>query len=82
MMPKFFFDVFDGAATARDEIGTELADIEAVQTAARRLLPDIARDELPSDGDRRMFTVLVRTESGVPVYSATLTFAGLRLDAR
>ncbi len=31
----------------------------------------------PRDGDRQAFTALVRDESGLTVYTATLTFAGL-----
>ena len=40
----------------------------------------IGRFAIPSDGDNQAFMVLVRDEGGVIVYTATLTFAGLRLD--
>ncbi|SDA28891.1 hypothetical protein SAMN02799622_04365 [Methylobacterium sp. UNC378MF] len=40
--------------------------------------PDVARREIPSDGDRQTDTVIVRDEARVPVYTATLTFTGLR----
>ena len=35
--------------------------------------------EIPKDGDRRTFTVLVTYEDGHPVYSATLNYTGLWL---
>lgn len=47
-----------------------------------RRLPAIAKDEVPKDGDRQAFLVLARDESGKAVYSAALTFAGLRLGAQ
>ena len=43
-------------------------------------LPEIARFLIPSDGDNQAFTVLVRDEGNSIVYTATLTFAGLKLS--
>lgn len=77
-MPRYFFDIHDGGST-RDNSGTECADLEAVRKQAMRTLPDIARDEVPKDGDRRTFTCLVTDEDGQPVYSATLNYTGLWL---
>lgn len=78
-MPRFYFDIHDGGST-RDDEGTECSDLEAVRRQAMRTLPDVARDDLKSDGDRRTFTVLVTDEDGRPVYSAALTFTGLWLQ--
>ncbi|MGU3665112.1 DUF6894 family protein [Methylobacterium sp. A49B] len=77
-MPRYFFDIHNGAFHPDDE-GTECADFEAARKQAMASLPEVARWEIPSDGDRQAFTVLVRDEDGVLVYTATLTFAGLRL---
>lgn len=44
------------------------------------LPPDVARWEIPSDGDRQTYTVIVRDAAGAPIYTATLTFTGLRLS--
>ncbi len=77
-MPRYFFDIHDGGSQ-RDDTGTECTDLEAVRTTAMRLLPDIAREEIPQDGDRRTFTVLVTDESGKAVFSATLNYTGLWL---
>nr|WP_325170011.1 hypothetical protein [Methylobacterium sp. C25] len=40
-------------------------------------LPQVARDEIPKDGDQQAYTVLVRNEHNVTVYTATLMFSGL-----
>jgi hypothetical protein len=79
-VPLFFFDVQDSGKVQKDGTGTELPDAEAARTAAMRFLPDIAREEIPRDGDQRAFVVLVTDEDGRPVYSATLNFAGLWLQ--
>lgn len=79
-MPRFFFDIHDGQFT-RDDEGTNCADFEAARREAMASLPEIARFTLPNDGDTRAFTVLVRNEVGVIVYTATLTFAGLALNS-
>ncbi|MEA1832668.1 hypothetical protein U8607_11305 [Methylobacterium durans] len=78
-MPRYFFDIHDGGPQ-RDDTGTELADLDDVRARVRRLLPDLARDDLGADGDRRVFTVLVTDEDGRGVYAATLNFTGMRLS--
>ena len=78
-MPRYFFDIHDGGST-RDETGTECADDEAARKLAIRTLPDIARDEIPKDGDRRAFVALIRDEAGHPVFTATLSYAGVWLN--
>ena len=78
-MPHYFFDIHDGGST-RDDTGTECADDEAARKQAIRTLPDIARDEIPKDGDRRAFMVLVSDEAKRPIFSATLSYAGVWLN--
>jgi hypothetical protein len=78
-MARYYFDVHDGGTHQRDDTGTEFEDLEAVRKAAMRLLPEVARQDLASDGDRHTFMVLVTNEDGRPVYSATLSYAGLWL---
>ena len=77
-MPRYFFDIHDGTDT-RDEEGTELPDLPAVRKAAMNVLPKIAADEIPADGDRQHFVVLVTDQDGHAVYSATLTYTGVWL---
>jgi hypothetical protein len=77
-VPRYFFDIQDGALL-KDDMGTECANLDEVRAAAMRVLPDIAREDIPKDGDRRTFTVVVRDEDGHAVYTASLMFAGLWL---
>lgn len=76
-MPRYFFDIHYGPTFARDPIGTECDGHEGVRFEAMRALPAIARDQIPQDGDRQAFTMLVRDTNDVTVYTATVTFAGL-----
>jgi hypothetical protein len=78
-MPLYYFDIHDGAFR-RDEAGTECADFEAARVEAMKTLPEVSRWAIPADGDIQGFTVLVRNEAGYVVYTATLTYAGLRLN--
>ncbi|WP_336492269.1 DUF6894 family protein [Methylobacterium nigriterrae] len=77
-MPRYFFDFHHGKWT-HDRVGSEWATIEDAYREAKRLLPAIARDEVPDDGQQTIYTVLVKDEDGQPVYTATLTFSGLPL---
>ena len=77
-MARYFFDVHDGTMV-RDDLGEECATVEAACKHAKTLLPQIALYELPADGDRKAYTVLVRDEDNNPVYSATLSYVGLML---
>ena len=76
-MARYFFDVYDDNEPQIDEMGVELDSREAVRKEAQRILPDIARFEVPEDGDRRSFVVVVRDEAHHNIYSATLTYTGL-----
>ncbi len=80
-MPLYFFDIVDGGAH-RDDEGTQCADDEAVRRMVRETLPEIAKDEIPADGDRRHFTIVVRDENETPVYTATLSYVGMWLNKR
>ena len=78
-MPRFFFDIHDDKKITHDEVGVELPDMPVVRETAMKALPKIAADEIPQDGDRQHFAVLVTDEDGRPVYSATLNYTGLWL---
>ncbi|MDR7037054.1 MULTISPECIES: DUF6894 family protein [Methylobacterium] len=80
-MPRYFFDVVDGGPH-RDDTGSECATLDEVRDAAIQVLPDIAREQIRADGDRRFFTVVARDEEGRAIYTATLGFAGLWLHER
>ncbi len=72
-MPRYYFDEYDGETVTQDDEGLELDGIEAARAEARKALPDIARDVLPEDGDRRTMVVKVRDEAGKVVITATLS---------
>ncbi|QRM33922.1 hypothetical protein [Microvirga sp. VF16] len=78
-MDRFYFDINDGERLTRDEVGNLCQSRKAMRDAAIKVLPDIARDELP-DGDRRDFTVKVRDEGGHYLFQATLSLAAEWLD--
>ncbi|CAO4183421.1 DUF6894 family protein [Methylorubrum aminovorans] len=78
-MPRYFFDTHDGAFNL-DEEGNECENFEAARREAMIFLPEVARWEIPRDGDHRAFTVMVRDDNGIVVYTATLTYAGLTLN--
>jgi hypothetical protein len=74
-MALYYFDIHDGTFRL-DEEGTECADFDAVRREAKRVLPEIAKDILPEDGDHHTLTVRVRNERHETVYTATLMFNG------
>lgn len=78
-MPRYFFDLHDGDEVQRDDTGTEFSSLDEVRREAMRLLPNIAREEIPEHSNCRSFVVLVTDEDERPVYSATLSYTGLWL---
>lgn len=78
-MPRYFFDIHSNGFQ-RDQEGVECDDVEAARIEAMRSLPEIGMWAIPNDGDNQAFTVMVRDETNTIVYTATLTFAGLRLN--
>ncbi len=78
-MARYYFHVHDGKALRRDAEGGEYDDDEDVRQEARKALPEIAKGEIPRDGDKQTFTVIVRDENNATVYTATMTYAGLWL---
>lgn len=78
-MTRYYFDIHNGFALTRDAVGSECDSPEAIKDEAMHALPAIARDVIPRDGDCLALKVLVRNESNLVVYTATITFAGLWL---
>jgi hypothetical protein len=77
-MPRYFFDIHDGD-TCVDEHGMQLPNLDAAIDEAIRSLPNIAAHEIPVGDDRRHFTMVVRNSRNQPVYTAALSYVGIRL---
>jgi hypothetical protein len=78
-MPRYFFDHLVNGCHQMDDIGQELCSLEQVRIEVMRALPSIAENEVHKGADQQTYTVLVRDDARQPVYTATLTFTGLRL---
>jgi hypothetical protein len=76
---RYYFDTDNDDRVLRDEAGQDCASLESMRDVALRALPDLARDDLPN-GDRRVFTVKVRDESGRYVLQATLSLIATWLN--
>ncbi|MFK5597953.1 DUF6894 family protein [Methylobacterium sp. HMF5984] len=77
-MARYFFDFHDGEMH-RDPVGQECEGPDEVRSEAMHALPAIAKEKVPKDGNKQAYTILVRNERNVTVYTATLTFAGIWL---
>jgi hypothetical protein len=47
MLPRFYFDVREGARVSRDDVGLDLESLDIAQGEAIRAAADISRDSLP-----------------------------------
>ncbi|MEQ1954430.1 DUF6894 family protein [Mesorhizobium yinganensis] len=80
-MPRYYFDVCDGADVMYDQVGIELDRDDLVAGHAIRALPEMAHDELPN-GPQRDFWVKVRDETGTYIFVADLKFRSSWLRRR
>lgn len=72
MVPRFYFDVRDGAKFTPDDEGLECASLDAAERMAAETAAEIGRELLPR-GDVREVTVEVRNEHGQPVLTVTVS---------
>ncbi len=85
-MPCYFFDLsFDapvmfGPDAGRDQIGTELPDVDAARRTALEFMPRYAADIFRSDLDHQTLRLQVRDEDGQIVYRAMMLLSGERPD--
>ena len=71
-MPRYHFDIHDGARFTTDETGVELDGLDAAREQAVRRLEELAR-EILRDGDRRDVVIEVKDEAGQRVLIAKLS---------
>ena len=74
-MPLYYVDFQDGETLHTDEVGNDLADAKTAREQAVFSLPQIAKDELSFEEDRK-FEAVIRDADGRLLYRATLTFHG------
>jgi hypothetical protein len=78
-MPRFYFDLREGAIFAPDDEGQELADIGAAEREAAETAAEIGRDLLPR-GTHRSVIIEVRNEHSQRVVTAMVTLSVDRVD--
>ncbi len=71
-VPRYHFDLHDGARFATDETGVELDGLDAAREQAARRLEELAR-EILRGGDRRDVVIEVKDEAGQRVLIAKLS---------
>ncbi|ANY78444.1 hypothetical protein BB934_09560 [Microvirga ossetica] len=76
-MPRFYFDVREGARFIPDEEGLELESLDAAEREAAVSAVDIGRSQLPH-GKVREITVEVNDENGLGLIAATTSLTVLR----
>ena len=72
-MPRYFFDVRDDEGTFVDQVGIELADMDAAIKEARRTLADMLRDTLRDQGKAGVAIAIRDGADGPVVLAVTLT---------
>jgi hypothetical protein len=70
LVPRFFFDTYDGDLFIPDETGLDPEGLKAIKDEAQRTLPEMAWDELPYS-EQRCFIVSVRNDAGQNVLRAS-----------
>ncbi len=71
-MPRFYFDVREGAHFTSDEAGVELDSLDAAESEAACAAAEIGRDQLPN-ADTRNIAVEVRDERGQQVVTVRVS---------
>ncbi|MEZ0171664.1 hypothetical protein [Microvirga sp. TS319] len=78
-MPRFYFDVREGASFTPDEEGLEFDTLDAAEREAACTAAEIGRDRLPK-GDAREVTVEIRNEHRQRVLTVTVSMEINRVD--
>jgi hypothetical protein len=72
VVPRFYFDVREGASFTPDDEGLEFASLDAAERIAAEAAAEIGRDRLPK-GDAREVTVELRNEHRQRVLTVTVS---------
>jgi len=74
-MPRYFFDIRDHTLVY-DYEGVDFSSPSEAARYAKKVLREIAADDVATDSEHQALTVLVRDEEGHPIYSAALSYVG------
>jgi hypothetical protein len=77
-MAWYFFDTRDDDEIVTDDVGVEVADLEAVKVLAAKGLVELALDVLPGSSERCL-GIDVRDEESAPVLTTELIFKAVIL---
>ena len=78
-MPRFYFDVREGASFAPDEDGLEFDSLDAAERETARTAAEIGRDRLPK-GDAREITIELKNEHRQRVLTVIVSMVTHRVD--
>lgn len=78
-VPRFFFDVREGARFIPDDEGLEFANLDQAEREAATAVAEIGRDRLPC-GEAREITIEVRDEHHRFVLTVMLSMRIKRVD--
>jgi hypothetical protein len=78
-LPRFYFDVREGARVSRDDIGRDLESLDVAEGEAIRAAADISHESLPRDRASEIM-VEVRDEHGQQVLIVAVSMSVRRID--
>jgi hypothetical protein len=78
-VPRFYFDIREGARFIPDETGLEFDSLDAAEREAASAAAEIGRDRLPK-GDARDITVELKNEHRQRVLTVTISMEIHRVD--
>jgi hypothetical protein len=78
-VPRFYFDIREGARFIPDETGLEFDSLDAAERGAASAAAEIGRDQLPK-GDARDITVELKNEHRQRVLTVTISMEIHRVD--
>lgn len=73
-MHRFYFDLYDGDHFTPDPQGVELPSVEIARQEATRTLSEIAAQEIPGDGPRRLFRIVILDASRMVLSEVRIDF--------
>jgi hypothetical protein len=79
VVPRFYFDVREGAKSVPDEEGLEFDSLDAAERESAESAAEIRLDRLP-EGDAREVTVEVKNEHRKRVLTVTVSIEFHRVD--